>query len=103
MVKKQKIFYAMLVISALAIVSVITLFYINQLNQTISDNIINEISEIAEHDKSTIQAYIEICWKDLYEIQERFAGYNCRTFEEMQEHLDLECTVGDFARLCLVT
>ena len=102
MKKKQKNFYALLVISALAIVSVITLFYIKQLNQTISDNIINEISEIAEHDKSTIQAYIEICWKDLYEIQERFAVYNCRTSEEMQEHLDLECTVGDFTRLCLV-
>ena len=58
MKKKQKNFYALLVISALAIVSVITLFYIKQLNQTISDNIINEISEIAEHDKSTIHAYI---------------------------------------------
>ncbi|EOS40625.1 hypothetical protein C808_00680 [Lachnospiraceae bacterium M18-1] len=102
MKRKQKTFYTVLVISTLAIVSVITLFYIRQLDQTISDNIISEISEIAEHDKSTIQAYIEICWTDLYEIQERFARYDCRTTAEIQEHLDLECTVGDFTRLCLV-
>ena len=86
MKRKQKTFYTVLVISTLAIVSVITLFYIRQLDQTISDNIISEISEIAEHDKSTIQAYIEICWTDLYEIQERFARYDCRTTAEIQEH-----------------
>ena len=79
MEKKRKSFYFLLTVSTLAIVCFVTFFYTKQLNQTISDNIIHSISEIAEHDKTAIQTYIETCWENLAKIHQRFFYYNCKT------------------------
>lgn len=103
MEKKQKYFYLLLTISALAIICIVTFIYVRQLNRTISDNIIRTISEIAEHDKSAIQTYIEICWEDLIEIQERFVGYGCETAADIESRMDLECAASSsFAHLYLL-
>ena len=59
-------FYSLLMIPALTVICLIIFFYIRQLDITISDNIVNSISEIAAHDKTAIQTYIEIYWDDLY-------------------------------------
>ncbi|MDE7113358.1 MAG: response regulator [Acetatifactor sp.] len=100
---KHKLFYLLLIIITLTIVCLATTLYIRQLNKTISDNIISSISEIAEHDKAAIQTYIEICWDDLYEIQERFVSSDCKTIQDITTRLNLECASSDFTHIYLVT
>lgn len=100
--KRHRIFYSIIIISALAIVCIVTFFYLMKLNQTISDNIINSISEMAEHDKNTIQAYIEICWDDLWEISERLENSECKTIAEAQDRMELECGSSGFNHLYLL-
>ena len=100
--KKYHIFYAWLIVSALIIICLVTFFYIRQLNQTISDNIIRSISEIAEHDKATIEAYIDICWEDLEEIVARFTSYDCRTIQDVKARMDLECASSSFTHIYLL-
>ena len=102
MKKIHSIFYSLVIVSALVIVCFVIFFYTRALNQTISDNVIRSISEIAEHDKSTIQSYIEICWEDLSEIQERLMRSDCRTLSEVGTQLSLECSTNNFSHLCLV-
>ncbi|MCI9137820.1 MAG: hybrid sensor histidine kinase/response regulator, partial [Lachnospiraceae bacterium] len=84
MKRKQKTFYLLLVISTVIFVCFVTVFYARQLKKTISNNIIGSISEIAEHDKASIQSYIESCWNNLYEINERFNGYDCKTIQDLK-------------------
>lgn len=100
--KKHKSFYLLLIIFTLAIVCLATTLYIKQLNRTISDNIISSISEIAEHDKAAIQTYIEICWKDLYEIHERFESFDCKTIQDVENRLNRECASSGFTHIYLV-
>lgn len=102
MKKKHGVFYLAVILSALVIVCCVTIFYTGQMNRTISDNIIRSISEMAEHDKVTIQTYIEICWEDLHEIGDRFAYAPCNTIEEVLERIDLECSTGSFDHIYLV-
>lgn len=102
MEKKHKIFYSLIIISALVIVCFVTIFYISQMNQTISDNIIGSISEIAEHDKSAIQTYIEICWDDLHEIADRFKNNEYKTIEDIEKRMNLECASSSFSNLYLL-
>lgn len=102
MKRKQKTFYLLLVISTVIFVCFVTVFYARQLKKTISNNIIGSISEIAEHDKASIQSYIESCWNNLYEINERFNGYDCKTIQDLKEKLHLECASGRFSHIYLV-
>ncbi|MEY8428014.1 ATP-binding protein [Lachnospiraceae bacterium 46-15] len=102
MEKKRKSFYFLLTVSTLAIVCFATFFYIKQLNRTISDNIIRSISEIAEHDKTAIQTYIETCWEDLNEIHQRFFYYNCRTPQDIEMSLNLERASSRFSHVYLI-
>ena len=80
---RQRRFNVLLIVVALAIIGCVTIFYVGQLDKAISDNIISSISEIAEHDEAAIQAYLEICWDDLYEIQDRFTSFGCETIQDM--------------------
>lgn len=100
--KKHRIFYSMIIISALAVICTVTFFYVMKLDQTISDNIIDSISEMAEHDKNTIQNYIEICWDDLWEISERLKASECKTMAEAQDRMELECGSSGFNHLYLL-
>ena len=102
MEKKRKSFYFLLTVSTLAIVCFVTFFYTKQLNQTISDNIIHSISEIAEHDKTAIQTYIETCWENLAKIHQRFFYYNCKTPQDIETGLNLECASSGFSHIYLI-
>ncbi|NBI72616.1 response regulator [Clostridiaceae bacterium] len=102
MEKKHSIFYTLIIVTALTIICLVTALYVRQLDRTISDNIINEISEIAAHDKSTIQSYIEMCWEDLYEIHHRLASDGCDTIEDVEARLNLECASSSFTHIYLV-
>lgn len=85
------------------IVSCVTFLYIRQLDQTISDNTIQSISEIAEHDRATIQTYIEICWKDLSQIHARLLHDGPRTIDDIETALGLECATSNFSHIYLLT
>ncbi|MCM1498886.1 MAG: ATP-binding protein [Clostridium sp.] len=100
--RKHRLFYLLIIVSASVIVCLAVFFYVRKMNKTISDNIINSISEIAEHDKATIQTYIEICWKDLQEIRERFTSFESNTLEEIETRLNLECAASSFNHIYLV-
>lgn len=102
MVNKQRRFNALLIAAALAIISVVTIFYLIQLKGVISENIISSIDEIAEHDKAAIQSYIDICWNDLYEIQKRFISYDCKTIEDVEIKMNLECASSDFTHIYML-
>lgn len=102
MKKRHSVFYLAIIILALMIVFCVTFFYIRQMNKTISENTIQSISEMAEHDKVTIQTYIEICWQELREIRERFVSYGCETIEDVERQMQLECTIGGFNHIYLV-
>ena len=100
--KKHRYVYLLLVASTLLIIFGVTFTYIRQLNRTILDNIIHSISEIAAHDKSTIETYIEICWEDLAEIQERFVNYGCESIEDIESRMNLECEASSFTHIYLL-
>ena len=100
--KKKRFFYLLLIVSTVTIVCFAAFFYVKQLNGAISDNIINSISEIAEHDKATIETYIEICWQDLYEIEQRFISYECKTIQDVEIRMNLECASSEFTHVYLV-
>ncbi|MCM1387238.1 MAG: ATP-binding protein [Bacillus sp. (in: Bacteria)] len=102
MKKKHRLFYLLVIVSASIIVSLVGFIYVRQMNKAISENIINSISEIAEHDKATIQTYIEICWKDLHEIGERFISFECKTIEDVETRINLECASSGFTHIYLV-
>ncbi|MCM1305454.1 MAG: hybrid sensor histidine kinase/response regulator, partial [Butyrivibrio sp.] len=102
MKKRHRWFYLLIVVSASMIVGLAVLFYVRRMEEVITENIIHSISEIAEHDKTTIQTYIEICWKDLAEIQERFASFECKTIEDVETRLNLECASSGFTHIYLV-
>ncbi|MCM1146088.1 MAG: ATP-binding protein [Lachnoclostridium sp.] len=103
MEKKHRLFYLLIIVSASMIVCLAGFIYVRRMNTAISENIINSISEIAEHDKETIQTYIEICWRDLHEIKERFISFECKTFEDVETRMNLECASSDFTHIYLVT
>ncbi len=102
MKRKHKIFYSLLIAFALAIVCLVTFFYLRQLNRTVSDNIINSISEIAEHDKQTIQYCIETSWNNLQQIRKRFNRYGCKTIRDIETCMNLECSASDFTHIYLI-
>lgn len=97
----QKI-YMIVIASTIIILCLISFFYIRQLKKTISDQTINSISEIAEHDKSAIETYIELCWKDLQEIQNRLAQYSCQTIQDIETRMKLESASDNFAKIYLL-
>ena len=102
MEKKRIYFYFLLTASTLAVICFATFFYIRQLNRTISDNITNSVSEIAEHDRQAIQSYIEHCWADLSDIAERFRRDGCQTIREVQERMNLETATSEFTHIYLI-
>ncbi|MCM1543421.1 MAG: ATP-binding protein [Blautia sp.] len=102
MKKRHRWFYLLIVVSASMIVGLAVLFYVRRMEDVITENIIHSISEIAEHDKTTIQTYIEICWKDLEEIQERFISFECKTIAEIETRMNLECASSGFTHIYLV-
>ena len=103
MANKQRRFNVLLIAAALAIIGFVTFFYVVQLNKAISENIIESISEIAEHDKAAIQAYIDICWNDLYEIQNRFISAGCETIQDIEIRMNLECASSDFTHIYMLS
>lgn len=100
--KNPLVFYALATAATVAVVSLITVFFTGQMDRSVSNHIINSINELAEHDKTMIKSYIDICWEDLAAISERFESYGCRTIEEVEERMNLECATSRFRALYLL-
>lgn len=96
------VFYAMAIAIAVTAVCLITVFFTGQMNRSVSNNIINSINELAEHDKAMIKSYIDVCWEDLSSISERFISYDCQTIEEVEERMNLECATSRFRAVYLL-
>ncbi|MCI8581975.1 MAG: response regulator [Dorea sp.] len=102
MERKHRTFYSLIIASALVIVCFITFFYVRLLNESISDNTISSISEIAEHDKEAIQSSIEVYWEELREIYERLKFHECNTIQKAEERMSMEGAPGKFLHVCLL-
>lgn len=100
--KSRLVFYAMAIVIAVAAVCLITVFFAGQMNRSVSNNIINSINELAEHDKTMIKSYIDVCWEDLAAISERFVNYDCQTIEKVEERMNLECATSRFRAIYLL-
>lgn len=100
--KSHLVFYAMAIAIAVTAVCLITVFFAGQMNRSVSNNIINSINELAEHDKTMIKSYIDVCWEDLDAISERFVSYDCQTIEEVEERMNLECATSRFRAIYLL-
>ena len=91
------------IIITIAVVGLTVGIYISQLNKTISENTLNSISEMASHDKQSIEALINTCWIRLEGISERlFEKNNVQTQEEVQRRLDLEQSTTEFTQIFLL-
>jgi signal transduction histidine kinase/CheY-like chemotaxis protein len=88
--------------AAVLLIVVIAVVYTRQLAQTVSDNIIQNISELAEHDQNNIRYYVEATWKDLEYIAGKFSSYHCETIEEIETQMNVECSNSDFSHIYLV-
>ena len=102
MALKQRKSNVLLIVAALVIIGIVTVFYIGQLDKAISENIIGSISEIAAHDKAAIKGYIEICWDDLYEIHVRLITLGCETIPDMEIRMNLECASSGFTHVYML-
>ena len=90
------------IIITIAVVCLTVGIYITQLNKTISENTLNSISEMATHDKQSIEALINTCWIRLEGISERLVETNGQTLDEVQRRLDLEQSTTDFTQIFLL-
>jgi signal transduction histidine kinase/CheY-like chemotaxis protein len=91
------------VIFAVLIIAIVALLYISELNKTISNNIIGSISELAIHDQSSIQSYIESNWESLEYIEQKLVTYNCTTIEEIETLMNIECSCSAFSHIYMVS
>lgn len=100
--KSSICFYMLAIAATMTSVCLITIFFTGQMNRSVSNNTINSINELAEHDKMAIKSYISICWEDLEQISKRFVSYDCRTIEEVEVRMNLECTTSRFRAIYLL-
>lgn len=90
------------VVAGIVAVALAAIVYINQLNNVISVNTLNTISEMAHHDKRSIEALIDSYWNKLEGVYKRILSYNCKTLEEAEQYLNLESSTSDFTHIYLL-
>ncbi len=102
MKSNSKGFFVLKIVAGLLIISITMAVYISQLNQMVTHNMLNTISELAHHDKRSIEAFIETSWDELEGMAQRFATYRCETILEMETRMNLECATSDFSHIYLL-
>jgi signal transduction histidine kinase/ActR/RegA family two-component response regulator len=90
-------------IAALFLIVAIAVLYIVQLNRTVSNNIIQNISELAEHDQDNIKNYVESVWRDLEFIEGKLSSYHCTTLSEIETQMNIECANSSFSHIYIVS
>jgi signal transduction histidine kinase/ActR/RegA family two-component response regulator len=76
--------------------------YMVQLQKTISENIFQNISELAEHDQDNILSYIESTWEELSYIQGDYSAYGADSLDEMMNFLAKKCANSTFDHLWMI-
>ena len=100
--KNKALQMALQIIAGIAAVALIVGIYITRLNSVISSNLLNTISEMAQHDKRGIEAFIDSSWNKLYGISERVLE-DGSTLDEIYRELNLEtATNHDFMHIYLL-
>ena len=87
---------------AIALIAAVVVFYVGQLDLMVTSNMLHSISELAQHDKRSIEAYTETCWSELENVAERFERYDCDTLFELQTRMNLESATSDFDHIYLL-
>lgn len=90
------------IIFALLIIVSICAIYIIQLRRTVSSNIIQNITELAEHDESNIENNIESALDQLVSLEEKFASYQYDTIQEMETQMNVESAASSFSHIYMV-
>ncbi len=90
------------VLLAIVVIAAVVVFYVGQLDLMVTSNMLHTISELAQHDKRSIEAYIETCWGELENVAERFETYDCDTLFELQTRMNLESATSDFDHIYLL-
>lgn len=93
---------ALMIIVCILIIGSTSVLFISQMNGMVQNNIMNTISELAEHDLVSIQNFVETEWNDLYNIHKCLEVYDCDTILEIQERMNLERATSDFHTIYLV-
>ncbi len=84
------------------VIAIIAVIYIIQLNKVVLNNAIGTMSELAEHDKGNIQAYVHRNWNELMNMEGRLESYNSQTIDEMKARIEVECANSLFSAIYLV-
>lgn len=102
MKKRATLIRILQIVAGLLFISIVSAVYIWELDKTISDNMIGTIREMAEHDKHSIEAYIENRWEELQGFAQRFEDYCCKSILDVETHMNLECASSSFTHLYLL-
>jgi len=102
--EKRKISLALQIVISVLVVIAAVLLYIQQMNNAVATNTMATIQELSQHDKRSIESFIETCWKNLDAITRRFVSYNCTTLVDIQNRMNLECAtaISEFSHMYLV-
>ncbi len=98
--KKRTIRFVLLTIIMIFAIVGISVFFLMQMNKSIENTTISTIGELAEHDRTAIQNFLDMKWYELRSIKKRFE--NCDTILEVQERMNLERASSEFNNLYLV-
>jgi len=102
MKRKMKWQHVLQIAAGLLLAAFAAVVFVWHLNLAVTESTMSTISELALHDKRSMEAYIKTCWDELDGIVSRFQSYQCSTILEVETHMNLERASGNFARLYLL-
>lgn len=100
--RKMKWQHVLQIAAGLLLAAFAAVVFVWHLNLAVTESTMSAISELALHDKRSMEAYIKTCWDELDGIVSRFQSYQCSTILEVETHMNLERASGNFARLYLL-
>ena len=87
MKRKLKVSSVIRTVCALLAVLLTMSIYGILLNRTVSDNMIDSIHELSEHDKRSIEAFVKAAWNELSRISQRLAAYDYEMLHDIHDLL----------------
>lgn len=100
MKKRSRNFILYVVALALVVISIGA--YIGQLNRMVSNNMVLNMKELAQHDVQSIQYSLETNLNRLEFIGQRLQIYDCDTITKVQTLINLERTTSLFDAIYLL-
>jgi signal transduction histidine kinase/ActR/RegA family two-component response regulator len=88
---------------AIVLIVLVAAVYILTLHRTVSDNIIQNISELAQHDQKSIQNSVESNWDQLEYIKSKLISYHCDSIADMETQMNLECASSIFSHIYMLS